>query len=134
MSASLRLPLTHHALDQTVLPLGIIQALGAVTATATTAAAVVVTRDHTTPGEAIPAADIAGVTPEGGPLPMTHHDPGPPSITAISHGPTEGVNPVIEVGLNHQGGTPVINPILQIASAPDVLRSLLTGNDVEHRV
>ena len=65
---------------------------------------------------------------------MTHHDPGPPGIATIGHGPAEGVDPVIEVGLDPQGGTPVINPILQIASAPGVLRSLLTGNDVEHRV
>ena len=62
---------------------------------------------------------------------MTYHDPGPPGITAISHGPAKGIDPVTEVGLNPQGGTPVINPVLQIASIPGVLRSLLTGNDVE---
>ena len=65
---------------------------------------------------------------------MIHLDPSPPSIAAIGHGPAEGVDPIIEVGLDHQGGTPVINPILQITSAPDMLRSLLTGNDIEHRV
>ena len=65
---------------------------------------------------------------------MTHRDPGPPGIAAIGHSPTEGADPVIEVGLNPQGGTPVIDPILQITSVPDVLQSLPTGNDVEHRV
>ena len=121
----------HLALDQTVPLLGIAWALDTVTATAITTAAAVVTRDHATPGEAIPTADVTGVTPEGGPVPVTHHDPGPPGDAAISHGPTEGINPTTKVGLNPRGGTPVIDPILQITSFPGMLRSLLTGNDVE---
>ena len=52
---------------------------------------------------------------------MTPHDLGPPGIATISHSPTEGIDPIIEVGLDPQGGTPVINPVLQIASALDVL-------------
>ena len=62
---------------------------------------------------------------------MTHNDLGPPGDATIGHGPAEGIDPAIKVGLNPRGGTPVINPILQIASVPGVLRSLLTGNDVE---
>ena len=121
----------HPALERTILALGIIQAPGAITATAITAAAAVVTGDHATPGEAIPTADVTGVTQEGGPVPMTHHNPGPPGNTAIGHAPAEGIDPTTEVGLNSQGGAPVINPILQIASIPGVLRSLPTGNDIE---
>ena len=119
------------ALGRTIPPLEIAWALDAVAATAITAAAVVVTRDHTAPGEAVPAAGITGVTPEGGPVPMTHHDPGPPDDAAISHNPAEGIDPATEVGLNPRGGTPVINPVLQITSVPSVLRNLLTGNDIE---
>ena len=52
---------------------------------------------------------------------MTHHDPSPPGTATIDHGPAEGVNPVTEIGLNPQGGTSVIDPILQIASIPSVL-------------
>ena len=51
---------------------------------------------------------------------MTPHDPGPPGIAAIGHGPAKGIDPIIEVGLNPQGGTPAIDPILQIASIPAV--------------
>ena len=65
---------------------------------------------------------------------MTHHNPGPPGAATISHSPAKGIDTIIEVGLDPQGGTPVINPILQITSAPDVFQSLLTGNDIEHRV
>ena len=77
--------LTHPALDQTILPFGIIRALGAAIATATTAAAAVVTRDHTAPREAVPAADVAGAIPGGDPDLRTHRDPGPPGIAAIDH-------------------------------------------------
>ena len=62
---------------------------------------------------------------------MTPHNPGPPGIATISHGPAEGIDPVTGVGLDPRGGAPVIDPVLQIASVPGVLRSLLTGNDVE---
>ena len=65
---------------------------------------------------------------------MIHRDPGPPGIAAINHGPAGGAGPIAEAGLNPQGGTPAINLILQIANAPNVIQSLLTGNDVEHRV
>ena len=125
---------THPAPNQTVLLLGTIWALGAAIAIAVTAAAAVVTEDHAVPGEAVPAADVAGATPGGDPGPAIHHGPGPPSIAAINHGPTGGANLIIEAGLNLLGGTQVIDPILQIANAPDVLRSLLTENVAEHRV
>ena len=115
------MPLTCPALDQTVLPLGIVRALGTAAATATTTAAVVVTGDHATPREAIPTADVTGVTPEGGPFPVTHHDPGPLGIATISHGPAECINPITEVDLDPQGGAPAINPVLQIASIPGIL-------------
>ena len=62
---------------------------------------------------------------------MTHHDPSPPGTAAIDHGPTKGVDPITAVGLNPQGGTPVIDPLLQITSVPSVVRSLPTGNDIE---
>ena len=52
------------AFNRTALPLGIVWVPDAVTATAVTAAAAVVTRDHATPREAVPAADIVGVAPE----------------------------------------------------------------------
>ena len=65
---------------------------------------------------------------------MTPRDPSPPSVAAIGHGPAEGTDPVIGVGLDPLGGTPVIDPILQIANVLDVLQSLPTGNDAEHRV
>ena len=81
----------------------------------------VVTGDHATPGEAVPAADVAGVAPEGGPIPVTHHDPGPPDAAAIGHDPIEGIDPTTEVGLNPRGGKPVIDPILQITSVPGML-------------
>ena len=119
MSAGLQSFLACLALDWTVLPLRIVRALGAVVATAITTAAVV-TRDHGAPREAIPAAGITGATAEEGPVPMTHHGPGPPSTTAIGRGPAEGVDPITEAGPDPQGGIPVINPILQIASIPDV--------------
>ena len=112
MSAGLQPFLTCPALDWTVLPLGIVQALGTAIATAVTAAVAVVTGDHTTPREAIPTADVTGAAPGGGPIPVTPHDPGPPGIATISHGPAEGIDPIIEVGLNPQGGTPVIDPVL----------------------
>ena len=47
---------------------------------------------------------------------------------------TGGADPIIEAGLDPQGGTPVFDLVLQITNAPDVLRSLLTGNAIEHRV
>ena len=62
---------------------------------------------------------------------MIYHDLGPPGTAAIDHSPIEGVDPITEVGLDLQGGTPVINPVLQIASIPGMLRSLLTGNGTE---
>ena len=131
MSASLQLLLTCPALGRTIVPLGITQALDAVTATAITAAAVVVTGDHTTPREAIPTADVAGVTTEEGPIPVTHHDHSPLNDNAIGHNPTEGIDPTIKAGLDPQEDAPVINPVLQIANVPGVLRSLPTGSDVE---
>ena len=134
MSAILLPFLTHPAPNWAILPLGIVRALDATIATAATAAAAVVTKDHAIPGEAIPAADVAGAAPGGDPDPTTHRDPGPPGITTIGHGPTRGADPVIEVGLNPLGGTPVIDPILQIANVLDVLQSPPTGNDAEHRL
>ena len=134
MSAGLLPFLTHPALDWTVLPLRIVRALGATIATAATAAAAVVTKDHAAPGEAVLTADVTGATPGGDPDPVTHRDPGAPGIAAIGHSPAGGADPIIEVGLDPQGGTPVIDLILQIANVPNVLRSLLTGNDVEHQV
>ena len=86
---------------------------------ATTAAAV--TEVHATPGEAIPAADIAGAAPGGDPGHTIHHGPGLPGVTAIDHGPARGADPVIEAGLDLLGGTQVINPVLQITNAPGML-------------
>ena len=91
---------THPALDQTVLPLGIIQALGTTIAIAATAAAAVVTEDHTTPGEAVPAADIAGAAPGGDPGPVIHRDPGPSGVAAINHSTAGGADPIIKAGLD----------------------------------
>ena len=62
---------------------------------------------------------------------MTHHDPGPSGDAVIGHDPAEGIDPATKVGLDPQGGPPVIDPVLQIASVPGVLRSLPTGNDIE---
>ena len=118
------------ALDWAIPPLGITRALGAVAATAITTAAAGVTRNHAAPGGAVPAADIAGVAPEG-PVPGTHHDPGPPDNAAISHNPAEGIDPTTGVGLDPQEGVLVINPILQIINVPGILQSLWTGSDVE---
>ena len=108
-----------------------IQALDA--AIAATAAAAVVSEVHAALREAVPTADIAGAAPGGDPGPTIHHGPGLPGIAAIDHGPAEGTDPIIEAGLDLLGGTQVINPILQIANAPDVLQSLLTENAAEHR-
>ena len=110
----------HLALNRTVPLLRIARAPDAIAATAIMAAAVVVTGDHAAPREAVPAADIAGFTPEGGPIPMTHHDPGPLNDSAIGHGPTKGIDPATKVGLDPQGDAPVIDPVLQIASIPGV--------------
>ena len=110
---------THPVLDWTVLLLMTVWALNA--AIAITTAAAVVIEVHTTPGEAIPTADVAEAAPGGDPGPVIHHGPGPPDIAAIDHSPAGGVDPVIEVGLNLLGGTQVIDPTLQIANAPDVL-------------
>ena len=119
------------ALDRTVPLLGITWALDAITAAAITTAAAVVTRDHATPGEAVPTADVAGVAPEGGPIPVTHHNHGPLDDAAIGHGPAKGIDPAIKAGLDPQEGTPVIDPILQITNIPSMLQSLPTGSDVE---
>ena len=88
-------------------------------ATAATAAAAVVTEDHTAPGEAVPTADVAA--PGGDPDLVTHRNPDPPGIAIIGRGPAKGADPITEVGLDPPGGTPVIDPILQIANIPDVL-------------
>ena len=134
MSAGLLPFLTHPALHQTILPLGTVRALDTAIAIATTAAAAVVTEVHDAPKEAVPAADVAGAAPGGDPGPTIHRGPTLPGIAAIDHGPTRGANPIIKAGLNPQGGIPVIDLILQITNTPDVLRSLLTGNTIEHRV
>ena len=65
---------------------------------------------------------------------MIHCSPGPPGVTAIDRRPAGGADPIIEAGLDLLGGTPVINPVLQIANTSDMLRSLLTENATEHRV
>ena len=109
------------ALNWTVPLLGITQAPDAVAAAAITTAASVVTRDHAAPREAIPTADITGVTPEGGPIPMTHHDHGPLDDDAIGHNPVKGIDPTIEVGLNPWEDALVIDPVLQIANIPSML-------------
>ena len=97
-------------LDRTIPLLGIALAPDAIAAAAVTAAAAVVTGDH-----AAHTADITGVAPEGGPIPVTHHDHGPLHDAAIGH------NPAIEVGLNPREDALVINPILQITNVPSVL-------------
>ena len=106
-----------------------IQVLDTATAVATTAAAV--TEAHAAPREAVPTADITGATPQGGLVLMIHHDSGPPGVAAISHGPAKCTDPITEAGLDPQGGTPVIDPILLIANIPSVPRGLPTGNDVK---
>ena len=103
MSTGLQSFLTRPALDQTILPLGIIRAPAAIVAAVVAAA--VVTGDHA--------------------------DPSPPGIAAIDHGPVKGINPVTKVGLDPQGGPPVIDPVLLITNVPSVPRGLLTGNDVK---
>ena len=107
----------HLALDRTVPLLRIAQAPD--TAAAITAA--VVTRDHTAPREAVLTADIAGVTPEGGPIHTTHHDHGPLDDDAIGHDSAEGIDPAIEVGLNPREDALVIDPVLQITNVPGML-------------
>ena len=124
MSASLRLLLMHLALDWTAPLCGITPAPDAITAAAITAAAVV-------PGEVILTADATRVAPGGGPIPMTHHNHAHLDNAAISHDPAEGIDPATRVGLDFWEDTPVINPILQITNVPGVLRSPLTGSNVE---
>ena len=121
----------HPALNQTAPLCGITRVPGAVTATTITAAAVIVTRDHIIPKEVILTVDAAGVAPGGGPIPTTHHDHTHLDYTAIGHDPTKGINPTTGVGLNPQENAPVIDPVLQTANIPGVLRSPLTGSDVE---
>ena len=122
----------HPAFGQTAPLRGITQAPGIVAAAAITAAAAVVTGDHIIPKEVILTADTAGVAPEGGPIPMTHCNHDHLDNAAISHDPTEGINPTTGVGLNPWGGILAVNPILQIINIPSMLQSLWTGSDVEH--
>ena len=121
----------HQALGRTVPPLMITWALDAVAATAITAAAAVVTGDHAIPEEVIPAADVTGVTPGGGLVPVTHHDHGPLDNITITHDPAEGIDPTTEVGLDPREEAPVVDPVLQIANIPGMFHSLLMRNDVE---
>ena len=89
----------------------IVWTLGTAIATAVTAEAAVVTGDHAAPreaapGEAAPTAVITGAAPEGGPVPVTHHDPSPPGTAAIDHSPAKGIDPITEVGLDPQSLIP----------------------------
>ena len=96
----------HPALDQTTPLHGITWAPGTVAAAAITTVAAVVTGDHVIPEEVVPVADTAGVTPGGGPIPMTHCDHTPLNDATISHNPVKGIDPVkgiestIKVGLD----------------------------------
>ena len=91
---------------------GITWALGVIAATAITTAAVVVTRDHVTPEEVVLTADTTGVTPGGGPIPVTHRDHDHLDNTAMGHDLAEGIDPTTRVGLDPQEGILVIDPIL----------------------
>ena len=121
----------HPAFGRTAPLLGITRAPDIITAAAITAAAVVVTGDHIIPKEVVLAADTAGVAPGGGPVPVTHCNHGHLDDATIGHDPAEGIDPTTGVGLDPQEDTPVINPVLQIANVPGVLRSPLTGSNVE---
>ena len=121
----------HPALNLTASLHGLARAPGPVTATAITTAAVVVTRDHVVPKEVIPTADTTGVAPGGGPIPATHRNHKPLNVTTIGHDPAKGINPATGLGLDPQEDAPVADPVLQIANIPGVLRSPLTGSNVE---
>ena len=119
----------HPALDQTAPLRRITWAPGAIAATAITAGAAVVTRDHVIPKEVVLAADAAGVTPGEGPVPVTHCNHTHLDDAAISHDPAKGIDPTTGVGPWEDA--PVINPVLHIANIPGMLRSPLTASNVE---
>ena len=119
------------ALEQTTQLHGITRAPGIVAATATMAAAPVVTRDHIIPEEVVLAADSTGAAPGGGPIPTTRRDHDHLDDYAIGHDPTKGMDPATGVGLNPQEDAPVVDPVLQIANIPSMLQSPQTGSDIE---
>ena len=96
----------HPALDQTAPLRGITRVLGAIAAAAITAVAAVVTRDHVIPEEVVLASDATGVTPGGGPIPVTHRDHTHLDDDTIGHNPTEGIDPATGVGLDPREDTP----------------------------
>ena len=121
MSASLHLLLMYPALNWTAPLCGITQAPGVITAAAITTAAVVVTRDHIIPKDVILTADTAGVTPGGGPIPVTHRDHDHLDDAAMGHNPAKGIDPTTGVGLDPREDALVIDPILQTTNIPGVL-------------